>query len=38
VNISGLLVHGCSFKNLHPQSKMSEKSKQLLKMYGAVVE
>ncbi|NIM15373.1 MAG: SMEK domain-containing protein [Candidatus Aminicenantes bacterium] len=37
-NIPGLLVQGCSFKNLHPRSKMSEKSKQLLKMYGAVVE
>ncbi len=35
--IPGLWIHGCSFKNLHPQSQLTDEGKQLLKMYGAVI-
>ena len=37
-NISGLFIQGCSFKNLHPDSKLSDEEKELLKMYGGTVE
>jgi len=37
-NIPGLLIHGCSFKNLNPNSQLSDGKKELLKMYGGIVE
>jgi WD40 repeat protein len=33
-NIPGLFIQGCSFKNLHPLSKISDKIKAILKQYG----
>ncbi len=33
-NIPGLFIQGCSFKNLHPDSQLSDEEKRLLKMYG----
>jgi WD40 repeat protein len=38
INIPGLFIQGCSFKNLHPDSDLSEKSKNLVRQYGAVVD
>jgi hypothetical protein len=37
-SIPGLFIQGCSFKNLHPQSNLSDKSRALLKQYGAKLE
>jgi len=37
-NIPGLFIQGCSFKNLHPDSQLSDEEKELLKMYGGTVE
>ncbi len=31
----GLWIQGCSFANLHPGSDLSEKDKEILRMYGA---
>jgi WD40 repeat protein len=36
-NIPGLFIQGCSFKNLHPASDLSEESKELLRRYGAIL-
>jgi WD40 repeat protein len=36
VNIPGICIHGCSFARLHPDCRLSEEERQLLKMYGAV--
>jgi hypothetical protein len=38
LDIPGLFIQGCSFKNLHPDSQLSDEEKELLKMYGGVVE
>ncbi|NIM13175.1 MAG: NACHT domain-containing protein [Candidatus Aminicenantes bacterium] len=35
-NIPGLFIQKCSFKNLHPDSDLSEESKTLMKQYGAI--
>ncbi|MFC2140760.1 hypothetical protein ACFLQP_00500 [Acidobacteriota bacterium] len=35
INIPGLFIQGCSFKNLHPDSDLSEESKNLMRQYGA---
>ncbi len=37
-NILGLFIQGCSFKNLHPDSQLSDEEKRLLKMYSGTVE
>ena len=37
-NIPGLFIQGCSFKNLHLDSQLTEEQKQLLKMYGGILE
>jgi WD40 repeat protein len=37
INIPGLFIHGCSFKNLHPDSDLSKESKNRLRQYGAVI-
>ncbi|MCP5050999.1 MAG: hypothetical protein GY940_27795 [bacterium] len=37
-NIPGLFIHGCSFKNLHPDSDLSEESKKLMRQYGAEMD
>jgi WD40 repeat protein len=37
INIPGLFIQGCSFKNLHPDSDLSEKSKNLMRQYGALI-
>jgi hypothetical protein len=37
LNIPGLFIQGCSFKNLHPDSDLSEESKNRLRQYGAKV-
>jgi len=34
-NIFGLLFSGCSFKNLHHDSNLSEKCREIMKIYGA---
>jgi len=36
-NIPGLFIQGCSFKNLHPQSQLTDEEKRLLKMYGGML-
>ena len=36
-NIPGLWIQGCSFKNLHPDSKLSDEEKELLRMYGGII-
>jgi WD40 repeat protein len=36
-NVPGLEVLGCDFRNLHPDSKLSDEDKQLLWEYGAEV-
>lgn len=38
INITGLSIQGCSFKNLHPDSQLSDEEKRLLKMYGGILE
>lgn len=38
INIPGLFIQGCSFKNLHPDSDLSEESKELLRQYGGKFE
>jgi WD40 repeat protein len=38
INIPGLFIQGCSFKNLHPDSDLSEESKNLMRQYGAVMD
>lgn len=35
-NISGLSIQKCTFRNLHPDSDLSEESKRLMKQYGAI--
>jgi len=35
INIPGLFIQGCSFKNLNPDSDLSEESKELMRQYGA---
>ncbi|NIM18289.1 MAG: hypothetical protein GTO45_40445 [Candidatus Aminicenantes bacterium] len=37
INIPGLFIQGCSFKNLHPDSDLSAESKNLMRQYGAEV-
>jgi hypothetical protein len=37
INIPGLFIQGCSFKNLHPDSDLSEESKNLMRQYGAKI-
>ncbi len=37
-NIPGLFIQGCSFKNLHPDSDLSEESKNLMRQYGAKID
>ena len=37
-NIPGLIIYGCSFKNLHPESVISDETKRKMKMYGAVFD
>jgi WD40 repeat protein len=34
INVTGLYMHHCSLKNLHPESVLSEKSISLLKLYS----
>ena len=34
INVTGMYLHHCSFKNLHPESTLSDKSISLLKMYS----
>jgi hypothetical protein len=36
-NIPGLWIQGCSFRNLHPDSQLSDEEKELLKMYGGII-
>jgi hypothetical protein len=38
INIPGLFIQGCSFKNLHPDSDLSEESKKVMRQYGAVID
>jgi WD40 repeat protein len=38
LNIPGLFIHGCSFKNLHPNNDLSEESKNIMRQYGALIE
>jgi hypothetical protein len=38
VNIPGLFIHGCSFKNLHADSDLSKECKDLLRQYGAEID
>jgi hypothetical protein len=35
INIPGLFIQGCSFKNLHPDSDLSEESMKVMRQYGA---
>jgi len=35
-NVPDLFINGCSFKNIHPDSELSEDKKVLMKQYGAV--
>jgi WD40 repeat protein len=37
-NVPQLNLLGCSFKNLHPDSDLSEESKNLMRQYGAVMD
>jgi WD40 repeat protein len=37
-NIPGLVVQGCTFRNLHPDSDLSDENKKLMKQYGAIFE
>lgn len=37
-NISGLIVHCVEFTNLHPDTKLTQKDKEILKMYGAIID
>jgi WD40 repeat protein len=34
VNIPGLFIHGCSFKDLEPGSRISRENLEILKQYG----
>ncbi len=38
INVPGLLIQGCSFKNLHPDSDLSAESKNLMRRYGAEID
>jgi WD40 repeat protein len=38
INVTGLYMHHCSLKELHPESTLSEKSISLLKMYSVVFD
>ncbi len=38
INIPGLFIQGCSFKNLHSESDLSPKCKKRLRQYGAKFE
>ena len=37
VNISGLLVQGCDFRNLHPDSNLSKKAVDTLSQHGGIL-
>ncbi|HEX9060553.1 MAG TPA: hypothetical protein VF941_10265 [Clostridia bacterium] len=37
-SIPGLIIQGCSFRNLHPESDLSDTSKKILKTYGAIFD
>lgn len=34
--VNGLYIHGCTFKDLHEDSKISKNSKKILEKYGAI--
>jgi WD40 repeat protein len=38
INIPGLFIQGCSFKNLHPDNDLSVESKYMMRQYGAVID
>ncbi len=37
-NIPGLFIQGCDFRNLHPNSNLSEESIALLRQYGGIFD
>lgn len=37
-NIPGLIINGCTFRNLHPRSELSDELKEVLKIYGAIFD
>jgi WD40 repeat protein len=37
-NIPGLLIQGVDMRNLHPDSEISDKERDILKQYGAILD
>ncbi|MEJ7736277.1 MAG: TIR domain-containing protein [Chitinophagaceae bacterium] len=37
-SVSGLLLAGCSFMNLHPNSQLSAKAKNIMRQFGAIFD
>lgn len=38
INVPGLIFQGCDFRNLHPQSQIFEKSKEILRLYKIIID